>query len=69
MIHGLFREPDALFDLPLFDGTPAVLEVEAVLALGAADRGVHQVTHVGGLGGVNDVRALDELVRAGGLDR
>ena len=26
------------------------------------------MTHVGGLGGVNDVRALDELVRAGGLD-
>ena len=59
---------DVLFDLPLFDGTPAVLTVEAVLALGASDGGVHQVTHVGGLGGVNDVRALDELVRIGGLD-
>src|SRR4029079_7288861 len=59
---------DVLFDLPLLDGTPAVLTVEAVLALGAADGGVHQVTHVGGLGGVNDVRALDELVRVGGLD-
>jgi hypothetical protein len=45
-----------------------VLTVEAVLALGTADGGVHQVTHVGGLGGVNDVRALDELVRVGGLD-
>jgi hypothetical protein len=30
---------DVLFDLPLFDGTPAVLTVEAVLALGAADGG------------------------------
>jgi hypothetical protein len=45
-----------------------VLKVEAVLALGAADGGVHQVMHVGGLGGVSDVCALDELVRVGGLN-
>ena len=28
---------DVLFDLPLFDGAPAVLTVEAVLAIGATD--------------------------------
>jgi hypothetical protein len=49
---------DVLLDLPLVDGAPAVCPVEAVLALGAADRWVHQVLNAHGLGGVRDVLAL-----------
>jgi hypothetical protein len=57
-----------LLDLPLVDGLPAVLHVEPVLAFDAADRRVHEVPHVRGLGGVRDVLALGDLVVVGGLD-
>jgi hypothetical protein len=45
-----------------------VLHVEPVLAIDAANRRVHQVPYVGGLGGVCDVLALGDLVVVGGLD-